>query len=309
MSPFSPRQEGIAAESQERLMDAIVESNPSQKNFLRKSRETLGQSDAQLCRVYLKYCEDSGVTLEYLAGAYNFFVRETVKEQMFFARHGRYRYSRYAEVAERVYLDEDYMRKYMHGLALTAFLWPNHRAMGRFFESGLPRRPAGRYLEVGPGHGFQMLRAMVTTSFETYEGIDISPASVDLTQSILSRMAPSGKRFVVRLADFLSLDGSERVDALVMGEVLEHVETPVDFLAKIREISHAGTHIYLSTCVNAPEVDHITLFSSLDQLRQLVAAAGLGIRDELALPHAGVSLDEARAGRLPINVAFHLEIQ
>ncbi len=290
------------------LIDAIIASNPGQKNFLRKSLATLEDRDAALCELYLRYCRASGISADDLAAAYNLFIRETMKEQMFFARHRRYRYSSYAEVAGAVYLDENYMRRYMHGLAVSTFLWPNHRAMSRFFESTLPRNARGRYLEIGPGHGFHMLRAMGCTSYDTYEGIDISPASVDLTRSILSALAAPGKRFEVRQADFLSLPDSERADALVMGEVLEHVEGPERFLAKVKQISHPGTHIYLSTCVNAPEIDHIALFSSVGQLRDMIGAAGLRIRDELALPHNGVSLEEACENRLAINVAFVLGI-
>ena len=91
-----------------------------------------------------------------------------------------------------------------------------------------------------------------------------------------------------------------------MGEVLEQVEVPQRFLQKITELSHQGTHIYVSTCINAPEIDHISLFSTVEQLRDMIAFAGLEIGDELVLPHSGVSLDEARRTRLPINVAFIL---
>ncbi len=293
-------------ETVDSLVEAIIASNPGQKNFLRKSLETIEDRDAELCELYLDYCRSHGVSPEELAAAYNLFVRETMKEQMFFARHGRYRYSSYSEVAGAVYLDPDYMRKYMHGLAVSTFLWPNHRAMDRFFESTLPRETGGRYLEVGPGHGFHMLRAMARTSFDRYEGLDISPASVELTRSILTALASPAKRFEVRLADFLSLPETEQADALIMGEVLEHVEGPQRFLEKVRQVSHAATHIYLSTCINAPEIDHIALFSSMEQLRQMIDQAGLRVREEIALPHNGVSLEEARENRLAINVAFVL---
>jgi len=193
-----------------RLVATILAENPGQRNFLRKSLETTDRSGLDLFDAYLKYCDGSGLSAGYLAASYNLFIRETMKEQVYFARHGCYRYSSYREVADSVYLNEDYMRQYMHGLALSTFLWTNHRSISRFFEAGLPTRLGGHYLEIGPGHGFHMLRAMASTSFDVYEGIDISPASVGLTRSILSSLALSGKRFEVRLADFLSLPQSVR---------------------------------------------------------------------------------------------------
>jgi hypothetical protein len=48
------------------------------------------------------------------------------------------------------------------------------------------------------------------------------------------------------------------------------------------------------------------LFSSIEQLQGMLAKAGLAICDELVLPYQGVSLEEAEARSLAINVAFRL---
>ena len=42
-------------------------------------------------------------------------------------------------MAASVYHDRDYMDRYMYGLAITNFLWPNHVAMARFLRESLPK--------------------------------------------------------------------------------------------------------------------------------------------------------------------------
>jgi hypothetical protein len=91
-----------------------------------------------------------------------------------------------------------------------------------------------------------------------------------------------------------------------MGEVLEHVENPLRFLQKVFALAKPDSHIYVSTCMNAPEIDHISLFSNLGQLKDVFGMAGFAIRDQLLLPHAGTSIEEAEAQALPVNAAFLL---
>jgi SAM-dependent methyltransferase len=299
------------------LIAAILERNPMQNNFLAGSIRSITASEAASMEEWLEYCEFQGAGLSYLSASYDLFVRDTMREQMFFARHKRYRYSTYEEVSTKVYFDADYMRKYMYGLAVSTFLWPNHRLMSEYFQRTLPNGLGGRYLEVGPGHGFYMLTAMTCTSYDSYEGIDISPASVALTQSVLDHHPlAASKKYSVRQADFLQFSSATPLaqelkahyDVLVMGEVLEHVEEPQRFLKQIPGLAHATTHIYLSTCINAPEIDHISLFRSIAQLKELFGCSGLTISDQLVLPYNNLSLEEAEQCGAPINVAFILKI-
>lgn len=294
----------------EQLIASILGRNRMQKNFLAASLRSMSAADAAMFDWYLDYCLTRGLALEFLAEAYDLFVRDTVKEQLYFSRCKRYRYGSLTEVQDRVYLQPEYMRKYMYGLALSSFLWPNHREMNRFFESSLPRGKRGAYLEVGPGHGFLFMRAMRVTSYDSYEAVDLSPTSVELTETLIGRQSfDSPKEYRVHVADFLEMEADRQYDAIVLGEVLEHVETPARFLHQVAAVSHAESYIYLSTCLNAPEIDHISLFSNIDQLRVMIRTAGLAIRRELLVPYPGVSLDEAASHDLPVNIAFELRRQ
>jgi 2-polyprenyl-3-methyl-5-hydroxy-6-metoxy-1,4-benzoquinol methylase len=199
------------------------------------------------------------------------------------------------------------MTKYMHGLALTSFLWPNHTRMRRYFEEKLPRGRSGLYLEIGPGHGFYFMTAMRGTRFSPFFGIDISPTSVELTRRLLeSGVFGQFSNFSLYEADFLQADPPARADALVMGEVLEHVEEPARFLRRAREVTTDDAFVFVTTCINSPAFDHIFLFESVDHLSSVVESAGLRISDSLVLPYEGLSIEETNARRLPVNVAMVL---
>jgi hypothetical protein len=58
--------------------------------------------------------------------------------------------------------------------------------------------------------------------------------------------------------------------------------------------------------VNAPAVDHIFLWRSTDDLEQLIESTGFEITKALRLPYEGKTLDQARAQKLSINVAYLL---
>ena len=183
----------------------------------------------------------------------------------------------------------------MYGLAISTFLWPNHVAMARFFRASLPPGRRSRYLEVGPGHGFLLLAALDVGSFDECLAIDLSAASIEQTRSVISHFRPDA---ALRLEerDFLEADDLEpgTFDTIVMGEVLEHVERPEAFLSRIAELATDGAFIFITTCINAPAVDHIYLWRTTDELEAMIVAAGLDIVEPLRLPYEGKTLEQSR---------------
>lgn len=291
----------------EQFIARVTSENPLQASFLENSLKALSPEEYSALVTYMEYCTENGQTVEDLAASYNLIVKDTLAEQIFFRRNKRYRFSTYAEVAGQVYLNEDYMSKYMHGLALTSFLWPNHVDLRRFFLRTLPRDQKGKYLEIGPGHGFYFMQSMKHTAYERFEGVDISPTSVRMTNEILA----SGKfgkfeNYSVAERDFLGSELNAPYDAIVMGEVLEHVEQPVVFLRRIKELAAPGAYIYITTCINSPAFDHIYLFTSPEHLEGIIAESGLEVREKLILPYHGMSLEETNRRLLPINVGYVL---
>jgi 2-polyprenyl-3-methyl-5-hydroxy-6-metoxy-1,4-benzoquinol methylase len=290
------------------LLDCIKEINPLQASSVNSSLKDLDSEELELLNSYLKFCLSTGLDIPYIAKCYNVVVQDTLREQIYFKRHGSYRYSSYAEVASSVYFNNEYMEMYMYGLAITLFLWKNHRLVQRFFLKVLPKDKPGNYLEIGPGHGFNFMNAMRLTSFSYFKGIDLSPKSVELTQTILgSGFFGHFNHFQIACQDFLTEHDEKIYDAIVMGEVLEHVEKPEEFLSKIRELSCPESFIYITTCINAPAIDHIYLFHSVEHLEELIQATGLVIKDRLVVPYEGLTIEETELQKLPLNVALQLE--
>jgi 2-polyprenyl-3-methyl-5-hydroxy-6-metoxy-1,4-benzoquinol methylase len=91
-----------------------------------------------------------------------------------------------------------------------------------------------------------------------------------------------------------------------MGEVLEHVEKPDVFLRRIAELAKDDAYVFVTTCINAPTVDHIYLWRTTDELEEMITANGLKIVEPLRLPYEGKTLEESREQNLPINVAYVL---
>lgn len=292
-----------------RLLEIVLKENPLQVAFLSASVADLHQPEAEALESYIAYCLSAGLTYDYLAACYGTIVRDTLREQLFFQRHGRYRHSSYAEVAASVYQNDEYMKRYMYGLALTTYLWPNHRVIHRCFVEALPRHRHGRYLEVGPGHGVYFMNAMRFGAYESHTGVDISPTSIALTRALLSS-GTFGQftNYELLCADFLAADAAkEQYQAIVMGEVLEHVENPSAFLAKIRQLASPDAFIFITTAINAPAIDHIYLYDSPDAVTAMATDAGFKVLKVETAGYPGLTLQQSMEKKLPVNIALVME--
>jgi 2-polyprenyl-3-methyl-5-hydroxy-6-metoxy-1,4-benzoquinol methylase len=289
------------------LVDAVAEMFPVHEGFLIKAIGNAAEDELQRLSDYLAFCQSKGLDNDYLVDSYLTIVGDTLDEQLYFNRHKQYRHSTYADVAESVYHDAEYMNRYMYGLAISTFLWPNHVAMLRMFRAELPRTGGGRYLEVGPGHGFLLLTAAEIGGYDEFLAVDLSDASVRQTETIVRHFHPDSS-VRIRKMDFLDAADLEprSFDAIVMGEVAEHVEDPARFLRRIAELATADAFIFVTTCINAPAVDHIYLWRTTDELEEMINASGLDVVKALRLPYEGTTLEESVARELPINVAYVL---
>ena len=289
------------------LVDRVSTRRPPHAKFLGEAFRLLTNEEKIEADSYLAYMiKDHDPN--YLVESYETIVDDTSDAQLFFAREGRYRCSTFEEVANSVYFNDEYMKKYMVGLAITSFVWPNHTYIRRFFRDTFPTGRSGTYLEVGPGHGLSLIEAIRSGNLDQYVGVDISATSLNLTRDVIRFFCPSDfERVSLIQSDFLAgKDFGENFDILVMGEVLEHVEQPKAFLARLRTLAAPNAHIFVTTCVNAPAIDHIYLFSSEKQVEAEIAESGLSIRKRLAVPYFGKTIEESVAQRLPINVAYVL---
>lgn len=284
----------------------VVLLNPSHQSFLRDSLQGMRADAREALQGYLEYCVAKGLAMDYLVLSYNTITVDMQVEQIHFRRNKRYRFSTFAEVADRVYFDDDYMRRYMYGLAITSFLWPSHAAIHEFFVRTFPKGLTGTYLEVGPGHGYYFTQAAKMGCFERMLGVDISASSIALTRDIVAYTGiDSTQRVELIQSDFLAMPrSSESYSCIVTGEVLEHVERPGRFLQAVADLSTQDTHIYLTSCVNAPAVDHIYLFRDPSEIEEMAAENGLETVSRFYAPYPGLSFEESMAQVLPVNVAY-----
>ncbi|GFO63835.1 class I SAM-dependent methyltransferase [Geomonas paludis] len=289
----------------DRLVALILQRKPMHRKFLQGSLAELTQSERAAAEQYIRYLLQQDASYEELAECYLTIVQDMFREEMHFKQTGKYRCASYAEAAAAVYDNGDYMRRYMIGLALSSYWWINHIQMLRFFQKTLPATRRGVYREVGPGHGLYFLEAMRSSGFDRYEGVDISATSVALTQGIVaSGYFGSFDKASIWQGDFLSERFERPADALVMGEVLEHVEEPERFLEAARSAVADDAYVFLTTCINSPAVDHIYNPETLQGLEALIDRGGFRVLDSCVLPKQGCTLEQCAQDRLPINVAY-----
>ena len=302
-------QEDIACPLSEEVIRLVLAKKPMHRNFLRRAVADLTVSERAEVETYLRFLVHDGVVPSEIAVSYLTIVKDTFVEELRFRETGHYRFSTFAQAQATVYDNPAYMRRYMVGLALSSFWWSNHMKMRRFFQRQLPMlsERSGVYREVGPGHGMYFLESMRHCHFDIYEGIDISSTSVQMTKRVVDSgffgQFPGAR---VLLGDFLDDFSLVPSDVLVMGEVLEHVEDPGAFLRRAYQTTTEDSIFFLTTCVNAPAVDHLFNPETVENLEQLFIAHGYVVGEKCIVPRDGATLDECLRDRLAINVAYVL---
>ncbi len=139
--------------------------------------------------------------------------------------------------ARRLY-EGDYFsgEEYLDYRADEAILKRNFR---RRLKEILARRSQGRLLEIGAAYGFFL--DLARQHFQVL-GFELNPAA--------ARHARDSLRLDVRTDDFLQSNEASiggKVDVTVMWDVIEHLERPDRFLARIAELSNTGALLYLTT--------------------------------------------------------------
>lgn len=218
--------------------------------------------------------------LELAARGYARFVMDLLRRQRRFERERSYPNKTYAQAAQEVYLDDEYMTtQYLPGLLIAHFLWPHHHRHALFFDSAfaapMARRNAPRFVEVGVGTGFYSRRLLERVPGASGTGVDISPASASFAERHV-RAFSLDDRYEVRLQDVVA-EPLEPVQWLVCIEVLEHLEDPLGFLRVLRQALAPGGRAFITAALNAAHVDHIFLYESVDDVTTQLEAAGFAV--------------------------------
>ena len=159
-------------------------------------------------------------------------------------------------------------------------------------------------LEIGPGHGLYLAHTVNKCLPDSQiTALDISETSLRLTREIVDLLSTNrvGVNYVV---DNVENYSSEKFfDFITMGEVIEHLDDPKSVLIKIRKMLKPNGLSFLTTCVNCPAIDHVYLFSNVNQIRDMFEAAGLQILEEIVLPVEKLPMDVIISKKICINYA------
>lgn len=284
---FEPGNARLFAE----IVDLIRAKNPLQKKMiatvLANDDPVYWERVADFSANFERLLESHAIAAEKVADCYNKLCKDMLLEQIKFHKTGRYSSTSFAEVAERVYHSESEMEAMVFGLAVSQFLWRNHYGLFDFFIDRIRELARSsqihRYLEIGPGHGLHLAESLRTFGDAQFEVVDISAISLELSQRVIEHFAP-GRDIRFHLKDVREFVGSRAYDLVVVNEVLEHLEDPLSMLRTIQGLIGEQGHVFLTTCANAPSIDHIYLYDSVEAIQAQIGEAGLAIVDEKILP-------------------------
>ncbi len=289
------------------FLDYVAIKNPFQEKYLLESMKEINDYEKNKLDKLLRFYTQKH-TVEEIGDAYLKWVEVLMEEQKYFLQNKCYRHKALSEM-KYLYEDGVYMTSYMLGLGVSTYVWNLHRDMMRFFIEKLKDIPSrGRYLEIGPGHGEHFVHALEFTDLDEYIGVDISDTSVEMTKAFIAHSMPDSKKnYQVINKDFFEYSDDEKFDVIVMGEVLEHVEEPLQFLKKIYSVASNHAYIYITTAINAPQPDHLYLFRNLDEVEALFNEAHLEVTDYIAVTTNNMPLEKAIKKGRTVTVAYTLK--
>jgi len=269
----------------ENILEKVESKNPRHGKKLRNSLSGLDddyyQNAESFFKRYQSFAENNGKTLDYGVNSYLKVVSDTLYEQIRFHQTGEYSCKSFQDAYDRVYNNPDVMEYYMHGLLMTQFLWKHHYSILNFFRDTLPglKQNISNYLEIGGGHGLYLSEAMRLLKDDTeFHMVDISTSSLDMAKQFVG----TGK-VKYMLQDIYKYEKDSSYEFITMGEVLEHVEDPLGLMQQIHRLLKDDGYAFITAPANAPAIDHISLFESADDIREIFKNAGFKVVKDLAL--------------------------
>ncbi|MBF0467000.1 MAG: class I SAM-dependent methyltransferase [Nitrospirae bacterium] len=295
------------------ILEYIYRKYPQQKKKIEKNfAETKGMQDAleEFLQTYDYFLKANSLTYEDLAEAYLWIVEQVFYYRKIFIQTGRYPHNSAQEAISDVYNNNEIMKKYMLGLALSQFLWRQHYLVFEFYRSEIKNiEPNTRLLEIGSGHGLFSLEALkYIDHIEIFDIIDISDTSLEMSKSIINMLKPRALSIINFYKQDVNLfKPSTKYDLIIMGEVLEHVEDPLALLTDIYSLLRDDGQLFITTCANCPTIDHIYYFESIESIKDMINIAGFEIIREVIIPSENISHERLLKMKVDISYAAMLK--
>jgi SAM-dependent methyltransferase len=213
---------------------------------------------------------------------YAAFAVDSMRRQSRFETEREYPAKTFAEAAQEVYLNDEYMHtQYLPGLLLSHYLWSHHylqlQYFERFFLPSLAAQAQPRFAEVGVGTGVYSRIALQVVPAAQGFGYDLSPVSVRFTRAHLDAFGLLG-RYDTCLRNVIDQPPEDQVGHVICVEVLEHLEDPVALLRGLKNMTAPGGKLFITAALNAANADHIYLYRNAEEV--LVQAEGAGLHVE-----------------------------
>jgi len=131
----------------------------------------------------------------------------------------------------------------------------------------------------------------------------VSQASLDASRHSLDALSP-GRQVIFRQQDiFQSLpeDVSGRFDAIVLSEVLEHLEFPKKALEVLFQLCKPGGKVWINVPANSPAPDHLYLVNKPDEASNMIQSVGFEIIDTANYTMSGTTMERALKDKLTIS--------
>jgi len=153
------------------------------------------------------------------------------------------------EVAvQALYADQDYYSCWQLDREDAATSQLKARTAQLILKLMAERQPGrGHLLEVGCAVGFFLQEALLD-NWEV-SGVDLSEYAIGLARERLGQQARLHQGLLTA-----NTFGSERFEAVVLLDLIEHVEQPIDFLKMVRQMIVPGGYLYLLT----PDADSLS---------------------------------------------------
>ncbi|MBF0399313.1 MAG: class I SAM-dependent methyltransferase [Magnetococcales bacterium] len=224
-------------------------------------------------------------------------------EQVYFLRHGSYRLKTFDAVHQQLYGNDLHMARHVRGLLLSQIFWHNHAMAIELFRTAFLAEytAGGDYLEVGPGHGLFLYFAAREGGFTSLTGWEWSRASIEATQCAVAKLSIRQPLELVQQDVLKAPTALESFDAVVISEVLEHLETPWVALETLYKSLRPRGRIFINIPINSPAPDHLYLWRHPDEVRAFVQQCGFMILREQQLPMTGYTVEQAITGHFTLS--------
>jgi len=243
-----------------------------EESFEKRKTRSFNHLKSIICGYFIQ----QNISASHVAHDYLHMIRDMRREYIYFIKSNEYSCKSQQEAFDRVYSDLMVMSYYMNALMISQLLWVHHYDMLMFFREMTILNGEGgeRILDVGAGHGlFSKMIQEYIPKFKWIDVVDLSSESLEMSKSILG-----DKKMSYFQEDIMSYSTFVKYDIIILGEILEHFDMPLEVLRDITNtlLCDDGV-IWLTIPINAPAIDHVSLFRSKEEVFELVKKAGLEI--------------------------------